>query len=363
MANSEKHIKNIAICILLIIGCDSKGNNGSNAISATTEKNDADNNNNVDSSEPELLYELFGPSTEAIDIMSMDVQGNYIYFTTMSALMRLLKEGGGEEEPIGERPYAGSPQFLVSDENYLYWPRVAGIVKYNVETRHEEVFSTENYVTYIGLIVGEGEKIYIGGDGTSLQLSMNKEGDDIVDYGVEPNDENFGMAYITLDQTYVYFSGGGRGWSAGKIYRVPKSGGNIEEVTTVPEVDDSNYEHLGPQAGAMVVVDANIFFINHYAASGSLLQYLAVAPASGGETTRLVKLLYTTNTQRIFYDKNRKALYFYASGDQAGILKYDLEKEEMTRLEISKGGLAPLASDEDYLYWASVNKIYRLRKF
>jgi hypothetical protein len=252
---------------------------------------------------------------------------------------------------------------MVADDGYVFWPDLNGVVIYDIDAKTETFIDLAEYIESFGLITGDSDRLYMGGDGSSLQISMGKSGQDIISYGVEKNPEYFGMAYVVTDDSYVYFSGGGSGDAAGQILRVPKEGGVIEVVTTVPEVGSPNYAHLGPQAGAMVLVDDRIYFMNHYAASGSLLQYLAVAPKSGGDTMRLAKLLYTTNTQRIFHDDSRGALYFYTSGTESGIYKYNLVREEISRFELKKAGLAPMAADEDYLYWASVNEIYRLEKF
>ena len=205
----------------------------------------------------------------------------------------------------------------------------------------------------------------MSGSGCTKILAMSKSGGEItVSENPVTGDNVCSVTTLTTDATHVYCGGGGCDPTMGKVFRCPKEGGEVTEVTTVPEASDPNLSPSGPQVTGMAVVGDKLYFVSNYR-SGGLLQYFGWAPAAGGAYTQIDSFLYTKSTKRLHHDTERNALYFLASGHSGarGIYKYDLAESKLSYKDIDDAFLTPMATDAEYFYWPTESELYRMKKF
>jgi hypothetical protein len=150
----------------------------------------------------------------------------------------------------------------------------------------------------------------------------------------------------------------------GKVYRCPKEGGEVTEVTTVPEAIERESGLSGIQVSGMAVVGDKLYMISNHT-SNVWVQYFDLAPAAGGASTRISTFNYSRLTKRLHHDAERNSLYFLVSGDSGvrGIYKYDLAEGTLFFKAIEPAFLTPMAMDAEYFYWPTMSEIYRMKKF
>ncbi len=306
----------------------------------------------------EELYSFPNLEGEGGGIGSIAVDDQYIYFSgqTGSSVYRIDKRGGGKEENIGGGILSGS---IVVDEDYVYWSGGGSIKKVEKATKTLTTLSLQGHEDPPMAMAADDERLYLSGPGCRIVIILKKDGSDLVVSTQDVSAIVGGAIRIAVSNTHVYCSGGNDSYSLGKMYRVPKQGGTIEQVTVVPATDVI----WGPQVGPMTIIGDGVFYITNYA-SPKATQYLTAVPADGGESTILATLTFASGPVNLHFDQQRNALYWGTfSGTDSGLAKYSFETEKLLRVEVEDETDAPFAKDDKYFYWSTRSKIYRLPIF
>jgi hypothetical protein len=253
------------------------------------------------------------------------------------------------------------------DAEYVYWVISPNVAKWNKASAERILISLEGQEEGINALTADDTRLYLATYGCAKIISMSKSGGEMtVSENPVTGDNVCGITTLTTDATHVYCSGGGCPPTMGKVFRCPKEGGEVTEVTTVPEVDLSpSTAAQGPQVTGMAVVEDKLYFITNFH-DDVLAQYLGWAPAAGGEYTRIAELRGVHRTKRLHHDIEQNALYFLASGGltSTGIFKYDLGTGQLLFQRTPSTASTPMAMDDEYFYWSIYNaELYRMKKF
>lgn len=311
----------------------------------------------------ELLYELPDLLLPDIDsIYSFAVDETHIYFQPSSMnLYRVLKDGTGTPEL-----FYGPISAIVFDETYAYMldgAKAESVTKLDKITLQQQTIALGGNNRLFGITL-DADRLYMANHGCTKIVTLTKEGEDLRLFERESEILYGGYASIIVDETDIYCSGSGAGgFYGGRLYRCPKEGGDITEVTTIPDALHEIRAAHNPQVSGMVSHDEYIYFIGNMA-DGAYLQYLYKVSKGGGEPISLSELWNTYGTQRLHHDIKRNSLYFFAPGKESdmGFYKWDLTSQSLSRI-LHNEAETPMDADEDYLYWAYHDKIYRMKKF
>lgn len=331
--------------------------------SSDSDKAATDPETSSENSVHELLYSGTGM------LYALEADDTHLYGISMAGIFRAKKDGTGEPELLGSTPSGQLHQNIYLDEKYAYWLLGENVVKLDKSTLESTQLSLEGHAQDYQVLTGDDQYLYISGISCWKIIRMSKSGGEIITSETEVELNGCAVTSLTLDDTSVYCGGGGCNPTMGKVFKAPKEGGEIVELFSLPEADsESVFLTWGPQASGMVVVDQRLYLMSNFHSDTMRTQYLGWVSTNGGEYTRVGEFDYTYQTKNLFWDKQRKALYFIMPGDSSyrGVYKYDLDTGEISSEKKLEYDLIryPAAEDNDYIYWSkSEDGIYRTMKF
>lgn len=308
---------------------------------------------------PEVLYRIPGlldPDSDTIS--AFDVNDNHIYFQPLSmVLYRVPKDGKGQPEL-----FSGVMSDVTFDAEYAYTVLDESLFKVNKQTLEQQALNLAGQEKLYA-ITTDSRRLYVTNHGCTKIVTMSMTGEDVAVFERETPIVYSGRASIIVDETNIYCSGSAKSDLGGRLYRCPKEGGEITEVTTMPDANHEIRAAHSPQVSGMAAVGDQIYFIGNFA-DGANMQYLYVVPKEGGEPRLLAELRDTYYSSRLHYDEQRNSLYFFAPGKPTdkGVYRWVISTQSLTRYLTTEGD-DPLGADNDYLYWSYHDKIYRMKKF
>lgn len=321
-----------------------------------TEPRESDSDNNSDAYDYELIQDL---SNVTDYISEMVVNNGMIFFTFPGAFVLCRTDVNGEQEYECMKEAAF---WLTVFDDLVWWFSLKDAVKYNVKTNIIEYFPLGEYSRFSLNFTVDKDGMFFADHGCKNAIGMNHDGEIIFhetqDY---PGYPSF-FPYVTSGPSWVYCSGSaGAAFSAGKIFGVPKTGGDIIEITSAPVTIENNDFH---STGSMKVVDDTLYYF-HFYAGGSKVDpvWLVKVPVDGGESTVVFDAKeYAGYESPLVYDERRHAFYFTIRYSKR-IYKYEIDSKMTNILQLEHEPRGQVAVDDTYVYWYMNNGIYKTNKF
>jgi hypothetical protein len=182
---------------------------------------------------------------------ALAIDDEYLYFGDEAGIHRVLKSGGSVEDLSPNN----DTSVMVADDTHLYWTEGAigggAIRRMPKAGGAEETLRSGNVLDNPGSIAVDETYVYWTELGSGKARRVAKDGSgDILDY--VPEQPSYSASSIAVNDTYVFWTDT-TGSADGRVRRVPKGGGTVEDIAL---------GQFGP--GGIQLSLTHIYWFNYY---------------------------------------------------------------------------------------------------